>query len=266
MFCFLCFFSSLFLFCFCNVNLVEMSDEKSDPSAPLEEKKLKSDHETDGKNVGQHAEGSLLKLTTKQNWWDNAFAMDAQQLRRCLLGYSYGDIRTWIHGEHDFAKRPPRIAFVGDGGSGKSSLINSLIASWEGPDNLTLCTEYAFVGSREHPGTIIEFDGPFNLLERRKKRVVIEMFDTRGLNLGGVSFKVEVCFCHKLRFKVALAKSVEDRTQLAIDIARGAKKPGAWKNVRPAMKANGAVRNKFFLLISSYFVKRVGLGTELTHS
>jgi len=79
-------------------------------------------------------------------------------------------------------KKVYRIAFVGNQGIGKSSLINYIFSVWIQQSKVTLL---APIGSSERPGTLC-FDGPYELFEPDAlgpKRCVFEFYDGMGFRM-----------------------------------------------------------------------------------
>jgi len=66
--------------------------------------------------------------------------------------------------------------YEGDGGTGKSSLINYLVSVWM---KSPVCVQYAPVGTKEIPGTRC-FDGPYELFDPATKYTVFELYDGMG--------------------------------------------------------------------------------------
>jgi len=102
----------------------------------------------------------------------------------------------------------PTIVFAGDGRSGKSSLINSILTAFSDDDeNYEML---ARVGKPEYPGTIA-FHGPFTVINHEKKCNCAYFFDSEGFNSDASSKQRVKSACKMVMGKAVVGKSLQHR-------------------------------------------------------
>jgi len=112
------------------------------------------------------------------------------------------DLKSQLHMADPIPKDVYRIAFIGDGGCGKSSLINLIWSTW---NYGTEIVKMAPIGTKETPGTRF-FDGPYELLDENPKRCVFELYDGMGYIKRDMNDPTEELVIKRELVQIALGK------------------------------------------------------------